>query len=190
MKPVLYIIAGPNGAGKTTASFNILPSVLSCNEYVNADEIARGLSPFDVDSVAVQAGKLMLGRIDHLLSRKVDFAIETTLATRSHSTLVKKAKTLGYEVVVIFFWLNSPETACRRVAGRVSEGGHAIPPDVIVRRYWSGIRNFFSDFIPIVDYWALYNNVFEPRLIADSDKIVDSALFNYIKECQSRKEEI
>ena len=187
MKPILYIIAGPNGAGKTTASFNVLPVILDCKEYVNADEIARGLSPFDVESVAIQAGKLMLERIELLLSQKVNFAIETTLATRSYSNLINKAKAIGYEVHIIFFWLYSPEMACQRVAKRVSEGGHDIPKDVITRRYWIGIKNLFTIFMPIVDYWELYNNTFETRMIANSNKIIDPTLFNYIK-CQSKKE--
>ena len=188
MKPILYIIAGPNGAGKTTASFNILPGILDCKEYVNADEIARGLSPFDVESVALQAGRLMLERIEFLLTQKSNFAIEKKLATRSYSNLIRKAQAIGYKVHIIFFWLNSPEMAFQRVAKRVSEGGHNIPKDVIKRRYWLGIKNFFSIFMPITDYWELYNNTFETRLIANSNKIIDINLFNHIRECQSKKE--
>ena len=188
VKPILYIIAGPNGAGKTTASFNVLPGILDCKEYVNADEIARGLSPFDVESVAVQAGRLMLERIEFLLSQKTNFAIETTLATRSYSNLINKAKAIGYEVHIIFFWLNSPEMAYQRVAKRVSEGGHDIPKEVIRRRYWLGIKNLFTIFMPIIDYWELYNNTLETRMIANSNEIIDPILFNYIKECQSKKE--
>ena len=125
--PILYIIAGPNGAGKTTASMNILPDLLDCKEFVNADEIAKGLSPFKPEEVAVQAGKLMLERINSLLSLRVSFAIETTLATRSYKKLVEQAQSLGYSVQLLFFWLESPEMACQRVAKRVSEGGHDIP---------------------------------------------------------------
>lgn len=187
MKPILYIIAGPNGAGKTTASFNVLPNILNCREYVNADEIARGLSPFDVESVAIQAGKLMLERIHLLLAQRVNFAIETTLATRSYSNLVKKAQSLGYNVQLIFFWLNSPETAAQRVAKRVSEGGHNIPKDVISRRYWLGIQNLFNIFMPIVDYWALYDNSLDINIIANSQCVFNSDLYHRIKySCQNR----
>lgn len=187
MKPILYIIAGPNGAGRTTASFNVLPVILDCKEYVNADEIARGLSPFDVESVAIQAGKLMLERIEILLSQKVNFAIETTLATRSYLNLINKAKAIGYEVQLIFFWLNSPEMAHQRVAKRISEGGHNIPKDVITRRYWLGIKNLFTIFIPIVDYWALYDNSLDTNIIANSKCVFNLDLYDQIiKSCQNK----
>ena len=183
--PILYIIAGPNGAGKTTASMNILPDILDCREFVNADEIAKGLSPFKPEKMAIQAGKLMLERIDNLLSQKVSFAIETTLSTRSYKKLVERAKSLGYEVHLLFFWLESPEIACQRVAKRVSEGGHNIPVNVIYRRYKLGLDNLFNIFIPIVDYWSLYDNNFETKMIGDSNGIEDLAKFVLIsKSCQ------
>ena len=186
--PILYIIAGPNGAGKTTASMNILPDLLDCKEFVNADEIAKGLSPFKPEEVAVQAGKLMLERINSLLSLRVSFAIETTLATRSYKKLVEEAQSLGYSVQLMFFWLESPEIACQRVAKRVSEGGHDIPVETIYRRYRLGLDNLFNIFIPIVDYWFLYDNNFETKLIANSDKTVDFIKFAKIKEsCQLKK---
>ncbi len=116
--PNLYIIAGCNGAGKTTASMSVLPEVLACEEFVNADEIAKGLSPFHPEEMAIEAGKLMLNRIDTLLSRRQSFAIETTLATRSYLFLVRRAKAAGYTVTLLFFWLPSPEMAEQRVASR------------------------------------------------------------------------
>ena len=187
-KPILYIIAGPNGAGKTTASMNILPGLLDCKEFVNADEIAKGLSPFKPEEMAIQAGKLMLERIDNLLSRRISFAIETTLATRSYQKLVRQAQSLGYSVQLLFFWLESPKMACQRVAKRVSEGGHNIPMKVIYRRYWLGIHNLFKIFIPIVDYWAIYDNCFEAKLIGDSNGIEDLAKFALIsKSCRKEK---
>ena len=188
-KPNLYIIAGCNGAGKTTASFNVLPQILNCREFVNADEIAKGLSPFCPESVAIQAGKLMLERIETLMADGVSFAIETTLATRSYKNLVLKAQKKGYNVSLLFFWLKSPEVACRRVAHRVAEGGHNIPIETIFRRYWLGLENLFHIFMPIVDYWALYDNNFQPNLIADTDGIYVKLLFNQIKDqsCQRKK---
>ena len=186
--PILYIIAGPNGAGKTTASMNILPDLLDCNEFVNADEIAKGLSPFKPEEVAVQAGKLMLERIDSLLSQGASFAIETTLATRSYKKLVEQAQSLGYSVQLLFFWLESPEMACKRVAKRVSEGGHNIPVEVIYRRYGLGLENLFDIFMPIVDYWAIYDNNFETKLIGDSNGIEDLTKFVLLsKSCQKKK---
>ncbi len=154
----LYIIAGCNGAGKTTASFTVLPEMLDCQEFVNADEIARGLSPFNAEGVAIQAGRLMIDRIVHLLKEGITFAFETTLSTRSYVKLVQQAQRRGYFVTLIFFSLASPEQAVMRVEKRVSQGGHNIPIDVIYRRYASGLRNFFLMYTQIVDYWAFYDN--------------------------------
>lgn len=185
--PTLYIIAGCNGAGKTTASMSVLPEVLNCREFVNADEIAKGLSPFKPEEVAVEAGKLMLHRIDVLLSRHVTFAIETTLATRSYKKLVGRAKESGYKVILLFFWLSSPEMAEMRVAQRVASGGHNIPKDIIHRRYLAGLRNLFEIFVPIVDLWSLYDNNAEVQPIVKNNIIVDEHKFNRIKEsCQNR----
>lgn len=151
----LYIIAGPNGAGKTTASVTILPEILECNEFVNADEIAKGLSPFNPESVAIEAGKLMLQRIDVLVEGEKSFAIETTLSTRSYAKLIDRAHKNGFKVQLLFFWLPSDAHAIERVAQRVKEGGHNIPTDVIRRRYAAGIRNFFQIYMSIVDAWML-----------------------------------
>lgn len=159
----LYIIVGCNGAGKTTASMTILPKSLLVKEFVNADEIAKGLSPFNPESVAIEAGRLMLSRIEYLLDKGESFSIETTLATRSYINLVRKAHDLGYIVHIIFFWLNSPELAMRRVAQRVSEGGHNIPIEIILRRYTAGIRNLLNIFMQEVDIWTIYDNSDERR---------------------------
>jgi len=163
--PNLYIISGCNGAGKTTASFTILPEMLDCQEFVNADEIARGLSPFQPEKVAVEAGRIMLQRIDELLKKRTDFAIETTLATRSYAQTIKKAKSQGYNITLVYFWLFSPELAIARVKRRVSEGGHNIPEEVIRRRYRNGIHNLFKLFIPICDYWIIIDNSQKPYII-------------------------
>lgn len=185
--PTLYIIAGCNGAGKTTASMSVLPDVLDCREFVNADEIAKGLSPFNPEEVAVEAGRLMLQRIDYLLSRHVTFAIEITLATKSYKNLVERAKASGYMVILLFFWLSSPEMAEMRVAQRVASGGHNIPVDVIHRRYWAGLRNLFEIFVPIVDLWSLYDNNAEVQPIVKNGVIVDKEKLNIIKEsCQTK----
>lgn len=156
--PKLYIIAGCNGAGKTTASFTILPEILNCQEFVNADEIARGLSPFQPSKVAIESGKIMLSRIDELLNNKEDFAFETTLSSRSFVNYIRKAKDKGYETILLFFWLNSVEIAIERVKIRVLEGGHDIPKDVISRRYERGLHNFFHLYLPKIDNWMFINN--------------------------------
>lgn len=154
----MYIIAGCNGAGKTTASYTMLPEMLGCKEFVNADEIARGLSPFNPESVALQAGRLMIERVMNLMKDGLDFAFETTLATRSYVKLIKKAHDAGYFVTLLFFSLPTAEQAIKRVAKRVSQGGHNIPTDVILRRYDAGLRNFFQLYTPVVDFWSLYDN--------------------------------
>ena len=183
----LYIISGCNGAGKTTASYTVLPEILNCKEFVNADEIARGLSPFNPSSVAIEAGRLMLQRIEELLKRNETFSIETTLATRSYVNLVKQAQEQGYSVRLLFFWLSTPELAVKRVAERVSKGGHDIPQDIIRRRYVAGINNLFKLFMPIVNYWAIFDNSETPRrkvAIGGKDtqtEIVNKALYDNIK---------
>ncbi|WP_343747857.1 zeta toxin family protein [Fluviicola sp.] len=162
----LYIISGPNGAGKTTASMTILPEVLQINEFVNADIIAYGLSPFNPESVAIQAGRMMLLRIEELLSDGVSFAFETTLSTKSYRHLVGRAQELGYQVVLFYFWLSTPEHAINRVAKRVSEGGHNIPTEVIERRYIAGVRNLFDIYIELCDVVQVYDNTEgKPRFI-------------------------
>ena len=177
----LYIISGCNGAGKTTASYSVLPTLLDCKQFVNADEIAKGLSPFCPESVAIQAGKLMLLRIEELLTADETFSIETTLATRSYSELVKRAQEKGYKVTLLYFWLNSPELVVERVARRVREGGHNIPKDVIYRRYEKGLKNLFNIFIPIVDSWMIVDNGVEPREIIAKGTKNEMKTFNDFK---------
>lgn len=159
--PVLYIIAGPNGAGKTTASYTLLPDMLDCREFVNADEIARGLSPFNPESMAFEAGRIMLQRIEQLIDSKTTFAFETTLSTLSYADMIRRSGEKGYEVVLIFLWLNSPELAVERVRSRVAKGGHNIPEDVIRRRYRKGLKNFVDLFMPLCDIWIMADNSFE-----------------------------
>ena len=156
--PRLFIIAGCNGAGKTTASYTMMPEMLEISELVNADEIAKGLSPFNPDSVAIQAGKIMLMRVRELIINGADFAFETTLATKSYYNLIKEAQDRGYFVTLLYLWLPSPEQAIKRVAQRVSEGGHNIPENVIRRRYAAGIKNLFNIYMQASDYWMIYDS--------------------------------
>lgn len=175
----LYIIAGCNGAGKTTASYTVLPEILNCREFVNADEIARGLSPFQPDKVAIEAGRIMLNRIKELMNKNVDFAFETTLATKSYKSFVLEAQKKGYFVTLIFFWLNNPELAFERVKTRVEQGGHNIPKDVINRRYYSGITNFENIYKPVSDLWMIFDNSKNPStLIAEGLKINEISVYD------------
>ena len=171
----LFIISGCNGAGKTTASYTILPEMLNCDEFVNADEIAKGLSPFNPESAAIQSGRLMLERINKLIECGDDFAFETTLATRAYKNFVIKAQDHGYQVTLLFFWLRSQELAVKRVETRVKEGGHNIPEVTIRRRYENGLKNFFGIFETIVDEWILIDNSGEPyEIIAQKNNSVIS----------------
>ena len=154
----IYIISGCNGAGKTTASYTILPEILNCKEFVNADNIAVGLSPFQPEKVAFEAGRIMLERIEYLLEANETFAIETTLATKIYKSKLLNAIKNGYNVKLLFFWLPNVEMAIDRVAIRVSEGGHNIPVDVIKRRYFRGIENLFKIYLHLCNEWAVFDN--------------------------------
>ena len=154
----LYIIAGCNGAGKTTASYTILPEMLNCKEFVNADSIAAGLSPFRPESVPFEAGRIMLNRIHQLIGEKADFGFETTLAAKSYISLIKVARESGYVISLLYFWLSSPEFAMSRVAKRVKKGGHNVPMEIIERRYYRGISNLLKLYMPICDNWIVLDN--------------------------------
>jgi predicted ABC-type ATPase len=155
--PTMYIIAGPNGAGKTTASNTLLPEFFGINQFVNADEIAKGLSPYAPESVSLESARIMLGRIKTLVKQAESFGFETTLTTLAYKNYIKLAKDSGYTVKLIFLWLNSPDIAKERVKKRVSEGGHNIPDEVIERRYYKGIKNL-PDFMMLADDWLIFDN--------------------------------
>lgn len=175
MKKNLYIIAGCNGAGKTTASFTILPGILDCKEFVNADEIAKGLSPFQPEKVSFEAGRIMIGRINELMNSEENFAFETTLATRSYKSKILLAQEKGYNVTLLFFWLQNVELAIERVKVRVQEGGHNIETEVIRRRYSNGIKNLFNIYLPIADEIMIFDNSeVKHELIAE--KTIDSEI--------------
>lgn len=183
----LYIIAGCNGAGKTTASFTVLPEMLNCDEFVNADEIARGLSPLNPEKSAIEAGRWMLKKIDQLISSKTDFAFETTLSTKSFTRTVARAKKSGYQITLVFFWLESVDLAIERVKTRVEEGGHNVPAEVIQRRYYSGLMNLFNLYIPVCEVWMIIDNSeFPSSMVAKGkyDQLVEienSVTFEKIK---------
>jgi len=156
--PNLYLIGGANGSGKTTTAKRVLPNFLEVIEYVNADEIAAGLSMFNPESVAILVGRLMLERLETLSKSGCDFAFETTLAARNFANFLRKSKLRGYTINLIFFWLQSPELAIERVRRRVESGGHNIPEDVVRRRYERGIKNLIELYIPLCNSWIIYNN--------------------------------
>ena len=193
MSKQLYIIAGCNGAGKTTASFTILPEVLDCKEFINADEIAKGLSPFQPESVAMQAGRIMLARMDELLQKGETFAFETTLATKSYKQKIEWAQANDYEVTLLFFWLDSPNMAKKRVAQRVAEGGHSIPSETIERRYHNGIANLFAIYIDMVDICYIFDNSegertpIAKKYKGEKEIIYNTDLYNQMKDSYEKE---
>ena len=178
LMPSLYIISGCNGAGKTTASLTVLPETLQCKEFVNCDEIAKGLSPLNPDGAKVAAGRLMLSRIKKLIADKEDFAIETTLAAKSYHSLIIKAREQGYKASLIYFWLQSPDLAIKRVAERVAHGGHHVDDSIIRRRYRAGIKNLFHLYCPVVDYFLFIDNSVMPSEIIAEGNIKSNKFYN------------
>lgn len=182
-----YILAGCNGAGKTTVAYHILPDLLKCKEFVNADEIAKGISPFQPEKSTYAAGKIMSRRIDELMEQEKSFAIETTLSAITYLQKIKVAQEKGYYVTLIYFWLQSVELAKTRVRLRVEEGGHSIPDHVVERRYEKGLNNFFHYFLPLCDNIMLFDNSNQiPKLVmtklkGEASEIFDTELFNKIE---------
>jgi len=156
-QPVLYMIAGPNGAGKTTAALKLLPQFLKVDEFVNADAIAYGLNPLNAEEQAVAAGRLMLKRMDNLIQMKKSFAFETTGSSHCFINKLKKARTVGYKLGLVYLWIGHVDFAKFRVKIRVAQGGHDIPQDVIERRYKRGLHNVLSYYLPLVDRASFFD---------------------------------
>ena len=173
----------------------VLPETLECHEFVNCDEIAKGLNPLNPDSAKVTAARLMLARIKKLISIDADFAIETTLATKSYHALVKHAQEKGYNIKLLYFWLQSPELALQRVAERVKNGGHNVEEHIIRRRYSAGIRNLFKLYLPVVDYFILIDNSIMPREVIsegnihDAVKVYNEEKFKKLRQYDNSKSE-
>jgi len=187
--PKVIIIAGPNGAGKSTLAPHLLKDAFGLLEYVNADTIALGLSAFSPESVAFEAGRIMLKRLHDLAETGESFAFESTLASRSYVRWIGELKKQGYGFHLIYLWLRSPALAVERVRERVRIGGHDVPEPVIRRRYLKGVRNLFALYQSLADTWAIYDNSVsaDPVLIAigksnNDITILDNSLWRIIKE--------
>jgi len=187
-KPNLIVIAGPNGAGKSTTAHSLLKGTLEVYEFVNADLIAQGLSGFQPEGAVFHAGRVMIERIHYLAKRRVDFAFETTLASRTFAPWIKELLDTGYIFHLVFLWLPDEDFAIARVAERVRMGGHDVPEETIRRRYHKGILNFFKLYRPLTASWLFYDNSGEdPRLVAYGEQdreflVNDSAIWHNIKE--------
>jgi len=188
--PQVILIAGPNGAGKSTLAPHLLRDSFDLPEYVNADAIAVGLSGFDPEGAAFEAGRVMLERLYSLAEQNRSFAFESTLASRSYARWLTHLKQRGYKVHVLFLWLRSPELALYRVQERARTGGHDVPEDVVRRRYLRGIRNLFHLYQPLADTWTIFDNSEpspNPVLVASGQgstpiDIVQTQIWDEIKE--------
>ena len=161
----IVVFGGPNGAGKTTAAMSKLADYLDITQYVNADEIARALSPLDPGSVSIAAGRIMLQRLDDLVRARQSFAFETTCSGVAYVRFLGDCKAQGYQVTLLYFWVPSPDISVARVAQRVSEGGHGIPTEVLIRRYRTGVRNMRHLYLPLADEASIYDNSVRPGLL-------------------------
>jgi predicted ABC-type ATPase len=187
MSPSVYIIAGPNGAGKTTFAREFLPHYADCRNFVNADLIAAGMSPFAPETAAFRAGRLMLEQIRLLAERGVDFGFETTFSGRSHVSLIRELRKQGYRAHLFFLWLPSVDLALSRITGRVLAGGHDVPEAIVRRRFERSIRNFFTVYRSLADSWILFDNSAEsPAVVALENqgelRIINSEGYQYLLE--------
>ena len=184
-RPNLYIIAGPNGAGKTTLARKFLPQYVECLEFVNADFIAGGLSPFAPERAAIHAGRLMLEQIHSLAERGVDFGFETTLSGKTYVKLLQGMKKGGYLVHIFFLWITNVELGLERIKLRVRNGGHAIPEAIVRRRFGRSLPNFLRLYKPLADSWTIFDNSRDvPKMTAFEEsgkiEILDLDLFNIL----------
>ena len=183
MSPSVYIIAGPNGAGKTTFAREFLPNYADCKNFINADLIAQGVSPFSPEAAAFRAGRLMLEEINSHARRREDFSFETTLSGRSYLNLIRRLRISGYNVHYFFLWIPTVELALTRVRGRVLQGGHDVPEDIVRRRFNRSMRNFLASYRRLGDSWTWFDNSgATPAVIAFEKegklRIIDTELYN------------
>lgn len=181
----VYIIAGPNGSGKTTFAVKFLPKYARCPNFINADLIAHGLSPFSPGAAAIKAGKLVLEQIHEFAKNRVNFAFETTLSGKLYVKLIKSLKKKGYKIHIYFLWVPDADLVVSRIKSRVAQGGHDVPVRDVLRRFDRSISNFFKLYQPLADSWLLFDNAgIFPRLIAERKngkvKIVDENSYKNI----------
>jgi predicted ABC-type ATPase len=181
-RPNVIVLAGPNGAGKSTAAPGLLSGVLHVSEFVNADVIAQGLSRFRPEGAAIAAGRIMLCRLKELAAQRLDFAFETTLASKTFGPFLRNLTASGYGFHLVFFWLDSPELAVTRVGQRIAAGGHMVPEEDIRRRYRAGLQNFFRIYRPLTRNWKMYDNskISGPMMIAEGSGVETESVHNSV----------
>ncbi len=197
-QPVVIVIGGPNGAGKSTCASRFLPHSFEVRQFVNADVIASGLAGFAPETVAIQAGRIMLDRLDDLAQQRQDFAFETTLSARTFIRFLRRLQQEGYRVQIFYVWLRNPQLAVQRVAARVRRGGHHVPAEVVERRYWRGLRNFLRAYRPLADSWVLCDNSSGDLLVVargergQAPEVFDQAIYDEIQrgDIEERREEL
>ena len=174
--PTIYLIAGCNGAGKTTFAKEFLPKEVKCLRFLNADEIARGLSPLKPSAGAVRAARLLLTQVDECLRRRETFALESTLSGKTYIRLFRRARQLGYEIELHYLWLSSPAQAIARVRQRVKQGGHHVPAGDIRRRFKRSLIHLHDDYLPLATRWMVWDSRGLPakRLAISSQHDIES----------------
>jgi predicted ABC-type ATPase len=187
--PYVVILAGPNGAGKSTSAPAVVDELLAVGAFVNADVIARGLSAFDSESVAFQAGRIMLERLQDLAAQRADFAFETTLASRTFAPFIRELRAAGYSVQLVYVWLNSADLCIDRVRGRVRSGGHFVEDAIVRRRYERSLKNFFDLYQALADDWRVYDNsdVAGSRPVAEGHGESTSAVYEQLTWDEMRR---
>jgi predicted ABC-type ATPase len=169
IRPTIYVIAGCNGAGKTTFAREFLPVEVKCIRFLNADEIARGLSPLKPSAGAVAAARLLLTQVEKCLRRRETFALETTLSGKTYIRLFRRALQFGYEIELIYLWLSSPTHAVARVRERVAKGGHHVPAADIRRRFKRSLIHLLADYLTLATRWTIFDNRdLTPKPLANS----------------------
>ena len=188
--PNLFIIAGPNGAGKTTYARDFLPLEMRCHEFVNADLIAAGLSPFRPASAEFEAGRIMVRRLQQLAAERKDFSFETTLSSYGYVSMLEEMRGAGYRIRLDFLWIRDLDVSRQRVSSRVVKGGHDIPDDVQQRRFGKGIRLLLEHYRPLIHYWRIFDNAgSEPKLVVEEEdgvvRVADAAKLASIEQATS-----
>jgi predicted ABC-type ATPase len=174
--PEIIILGGPNGAGKTSTAKHLFRERIGTRHFVNADEIARGLSPYDPEAAAIAAGRIMLRRMLNLAQAGDSFVLETTCAGVSNLNFARRLKRDGWKVILLFLWLPRPELSFARVARRVREGGHSVPRAAILRRWRSGLANVREHYLPLADIASIHDNSDESQVLVAEKLAVGSTI--------------